>query len=159
MKDIIIINGERKSGKTYKMVWYAVKSSCTNKVFMIVTDYRALDYFEHIIMEEFPSLRFERRKDGFLFETRTYSWFIHCVPICDINKYCVELSLADEIMIDEYTTFTHIIKNKNIVDCMQNCKSVFITISDYYFNSAKFGVIDVIEKFGVPITIKRVENG
>lgn len=161
MKDIVIINGERASGKTYKMISYAVKSSSTNSnnVFIIATSPRSFDYFEHIIMKEYPSLRFERRKDGFLFETPTYSWFIYCVPLCDIHNYYIELSMADEIMIDEYTTFTYLIKDKNIVDCMQKATTVILTISDYYFNSVKFGVIDVIKKLGAPVTITRIQNG
>lgn len=158
MRDIVIVKGERMSGKTYKMVSYAVKSSyaTSNNVFIITTDYYSLEYFELIIRKEYPSLKFERKKDGFLFETNTYGCFIYCVPICDIHKYIYELSLADEIMIDEYLTFTHIIKNKFIVDCLRKATTVYITISDYYFNSGKFGVIDVIKNLGAPITIVRV---
>lgn len=157
MKDIIIISGERMVGKTYKMISYAVKSSSSNNnVFIITHQPHSLEYFEQIIKNEYPSLKFSRRKDGFLFETPTYSWFMYCVPLCDIYKYYFELSLADEIMIDEYPTFTRLIKVKDIVDCMQKATSVIVTINDYYFKSARFGVIYVIKKLCSNILIVRV---
>lgn len=159
MKNVIIISGEKASGKTYEMVSYAVRSaSHNNNVFIITEDAYSLKYFECIISEAYPLLRFERKKDGFMFVDSLHNWFIYCVPFSNIHKYYYELSLADEIMIDEYTTLTRLIKQENFVECTKKTTSVIVNISDYYFYTGRFGVYDVIKKLGANVIFKRVQK-
>lgn len=144
MRNITLVYGERRNGKTYAMVKKMFELAYRQRNVVIIGENPRFQlYVKEILEKEYPNIKKVYKHNQIIVNDERIMYVL--TPF-DVDNY-EQLESATDLLIDDFYTLYYLVKNKKFMQRVNTIQDIVVTVPSYYFHSIQYKLDDLMRMF------------